>query len=242
MTTSSSSSGEGSVTFSLRELVRLEEERANEQRVAELRGRQAEESARATAEQQQRDEAARRELAERAGIEAARREVELRAAADERERQRRHEAELARMAQPAPAAAPEAIPQAEEPRPGKLLGALAITPSVVLGAALVAYFGVLAPSVRAEQARSSHEATSKDHESGELRARLGESEQTIASLRRDLARSEARVGMLEAPAATPAAHALPSPPTGGHATHKAKPPLLDCAPGSKDPLCGNLDP
>lgn len=103
-----------SVSFSLRELKKLEDERIErEERAraddasriararadADARDRQARERAEAEEREarrrQEQDELLKREALQRAALEQTRLEVEVRARADERERERRHEIELA---------------------------------------------------------------------------------------------------------------------------------------------------
>lgn len=121
----SSQRREESVRVSLRELMKLEEERLARERAdraavaaeAERRRAQAEEEARARTEEvrlreereerARRDDEARREALVKFSVEQARIEVEARTRAEEIERRRRHERELAAEAQRgAPASAP----------------------------------------------------------------------------------------------------------------------------------------
>jgi DNA repair exonuclease SbcCD ATPase subunit len=248
---------EGSVTFSLRELARLEQERVDDARAAAPRHRELAAEARARAErrasderlakerqeaearreqaQREREEQARLDAIERAIVERALKEAQERAAAEERERQ--HERDL-RLA------------SARRDHHGRRLARWVAFQTaaflVVLAAGTVAYAGFLAPS--ADRALSAAKAS------------VAERDEEIVGLRRQIAALEARATRdradLDQEIQNSAALTLALDKAhqdldalrrqrGGRGVGIAEPPKVvglntHCDPTLGDPLCGNL--
>lgn len=194
-----------SVSVSLKELMKLEDERVSDEKrardaealaarrareEAERREREAAEARlRAEAEDRERaklretEEEARREAMTRAAVEQARISVEARARAEEAERERRHEIELARI-------------RAESAKKGGLgawIGGGVAGASIAAVASLVLHFGVASPraervalgledrAARAEQ-RANEAELSAEHE----RARAAKAEADLAAAKKEL--------------------------------------------------------
>lgn len=194
---------EGSVTFSLGELLKLEDERvageARERseceqalvdaRVEAARRERADEEARARAEEEalaqrrrtELEEMARREAMQKATVEQARLEVEARTRADERERERRHELDLMtrRTAEPKPTGI------------GALLGATGLGGGLMLAVTLVIHFGVTQP---ANERRFSE----LDLRAGSAEQKVIEADKMIDDQRKHLAVLEKNKTALEA--------------------------------------------
>lgn len=237
-----------SVTFSLRELRELEEERiAREQRaaqeaaaqaararqLAEQRAREQAERAAAEAREAARrtelEELAKREALQRAAVEQTRLEVEVRARADERERERRHEIEIARI-------------RAVTERPGfglAALGGAAAVGAVLAGfAAFAVHMTAVAPahakrvadlerSVSAEQLRAQGATGEADRE----QKRAADLERRASELRAEIDRKK------------PCPASPPTTPKGGAPGGSSHPKRVEpigpvCQPG--DPLCPTI--
>jgi hypothetical protein len=144
-----------SVQFSLHELMRLEDERiAREKRdreaaeaaaiaareASERREREERERAIAATHERERtlrfEEEARREAMSRAAVEQARISVEARTRAEESERERRHELELAKLR----------MDVARPHGPGLLLGSGAVGAALAFAVCGAAYFGEIRPA------------------------------------------------------------------------------------------------
>ena len=184
-----------SVTFSLRELRELEEERlaresrAREEDAARIEAARRDGERRARdekerAEAARRDEAAKHEALQRAAIEQTRLEVDVRAREGERERERRHEVEIARL-------------RAETQKPGfglAALGGAALVGGVTAGfAAFAVHMALLAPAaeqrIGAVERSASAERQRADVARDDLereRRRAAELERQSAQLRSDL--------------------------------------------------------
>jgi colicin import membrane protein len=195
----SAASRDESVTFSLRELRELEEDRlarearAREEdaarveaarRETERRSREEAETAAAAREAARRDEAAKHEALQRAALEQTRLEVDVRAREGERERERRHEVEIARL-------------RAETQKPGfglAALGGAALVGGVTAGfAAFAVHMALVAPaaerrigSVERDLATERRRAAVAQDDLERERRRATELERESAKLRSDL--------------------------------------------------------
>jgi hypothetical protein len=242
-----------SVTFSLQELERMEEERvraladaAQRERVMQERARldaeererserraqeEAEERARREVERGAREEAARIEAIHRATTEAARVEAEAKARAEAREAERRHELELERARLAAGGA------KARGPARAAIFGVV-----VAAGVAMSVHYGVMAPRERARATEADAAIASRDVAIADLRAHAEATDARVRALEDDLATARADGEKLRAELdaarrpVTP--HVAPSRWTGPPRTVG---PRLDgfttCPAGSKDPLC-----
>lgn len=233
-----------SVSFSLRELQDLEEERlAREKRDASEReaaaSRAKEEAARRDAEalaakermdaeareeQRRRDleELARREAMQKAIVEQARIEVDAKTRAQERERERQHELELARLRA-----------QQGQTKPGLVIGAGLGSALFVLAGAFAIHLAVLKPSSEARIAALTDMATRAEARASEAERRSEEQKSRIAALESDLKASrDAKPAEPTKPGTTTQ---KPSRPHGGSATTPAQPKRAGC--DRLDPMC-----
>jgi hypothetical protein len=242
-----------SVQFSLKELLKLEDERLEEQtrerqareaatvreREENERRRRAEAEAQARAEAEAReqrnrielDELARREAMQKALVEQSRVEVEARTRADERERERQHELAIERLR--------------SESKTGTSIGSLAFAAAlgggVMLVVALGVQLGVVKPAAERRIAQLEQSVTIAEGKAQELGRRIDEQQRTIGERDRQLADAQSEINALKAkrPASpsgpTPGLHRLgPSPATTTQA------PQQDCLKG--DPMCYSLKP
>jgi hypothetical protein len=235
------SSREESVEFSLSELTRLEDERIRRiededaQRArAESEKRRAaiaEEAALKAAEHRaELDALAQREAMQKAIVEQARLEVEARTRADERERERRHEIELAKL---------RAERGHEKPPPEvlPLAGAALIGGVVATVVAIVIHVVLTAPATAARVAFL-------EHQRDEARTRGDELERTLDATRRAIAELENR----RSPAPNHAEREeapvkRPSRPNGPRAPRTEPPPPAPVSSTcDSDPLCGTIRP
>ncbi|AUX47216.1 carbohydrate-binding protein [Sorangium cellulosum] len=181
---------ESSVLFSLKQLMRLEDQRLREEREAAQRRALAEQEARRALERQalaeeearlraeeerrRREEAAAREEAARleairaAAVEKARVEAEQRARIEALEKQQEHERSLAALAG-----------DAQRRRLRRLVAAGSALGALVTAATLGLYLGKIRPD--AERARAEHAATRAQHE-----RRLAELEGDLAARERQI--------------------------------------------------------
>lgn len=242
---------EGSVTFSLGELMKLEDERvagearertAREQaivdaRVEAARRERAEEEARARAEEEasaqrrrtELEEMARREAMQKATVEQARLEVEARTRADERERERRHELDLMtrRTAEPKPTGI------------GALLGATGLGGGLMLAVTLVIHFGVTQPANERRFTELDLRAGTAEQKVIEADRKIENQQKHVAVLEKNKSALEAKIQELQTTANT-AKPPVPGKGGGGHAP--APPPRQperkteDCD-DKIDPMC-----
>ncbi|MFO0735402.1 MAG: hypothetical protein U0270_05965 [Labilithrix sp.] len=240
---------EGSVQFSLGELMKLEDERiaeqarereANERAVA-LAAAEAERQARLVEEARVRadqeaetrrrhaelDELARREAMQKATVEQARLEVEARARAEERERERRHELELqsARAAAPRPA------------NVGSLLAATGLGGVLMLVVTCVLHFGVTQPANDRRFAELELRASTAENKLLAADANAERSRKTIASLERKTAELEAENTRLTKDAASTPAIKKGAPPSAHPTVAPAKPKAETTCVDERDPMC-----
>jgi colicin import membrane protein len=242
-----------SVLFSLQELARMEEERVRTQARAESAAREtarraaeeaetrareaaeaeqrAREEARREIERQAREEAARVQAIREAAAEAARAEAFARVQAQEREKDRLHAIEVARVQASARG------PRAAAALSG-CLGAL-----LAAGIGMVVYFGVAAPAARAALAGARSEVASRDQTIDQLRLRAGASEASeralqvdIAALRDENTRIRADLDGLRSrvQGAHPSRHGVPAPTKRPDRTLDG---FTPCPPGVNDPMC-----
>jgi colicin import membrane protein len=244
-----------SVTFSLKELMKLEDQRVDEEkqaretrehaaqmaREAETRRQREELEARerADAEERQRarlremEEEARREAIQRAAVEQARITVEARTRAEEAERERRHEIEMQRMRA-------EAV---KKPGPGGFIGSALGGAAFSLAICLVMHFAVSKPASDkriAELDRAVVTAETRADELGrrveEQKARISDLEKSLATVPVDSTKPSA------APPKTPTPGPAPIKKNGPTTGQKPLSPFDTGAPcDPKDPLCGHID-
>jgi colicin import membrane protein len=249
-----------SVNFSLKELMKLEDERISQERQAreardlaakvardEAERREREElAARERADDEERERArfremeeeARREAMQRAAVEQARITVEARTRAEESDRERRHEIELQRMR----------AETVKKPGPGGYIASSLGGAAVALAVCLVMYFGVSKPTSDkriAELDRAVAGAEGRESELGrrvdEQKARIGQLEKSLTDMQEELGK---RPVVAATPPRTPAGPA-PGPKRGGPGSSsdssKGKG-ANDGPPCPKfDPLCFHID-
>jgi colicin import membrane protein len=197
MTSGPGSRREESTQFSLQELLRLEDERIEEQKReqrareaaklqdqadAEQRKREAaaaKERTDAEAAAQQRsaelDELARREAMQKAIVEQARLTVDVRARAEERELERRHEIELSRLAG-----------EAKTGRVLPLAGASLLGGAVMFVVMLGVQLGVTKPAQARREGELEYRITQAEARLGEESRRVEEQRRTIDQLEQKL--------------------------------------------------------
>ena len=248
-----------SVQFSLKELLKLEDQRIEEQArerdareaaaarasAEDERRRRAEAEAQARAAEEDRErqrrteleELARREAMQKAIVEQARLEVEARTRGDERERERRHEMEIARLRT-----------SKNSSSLGALVGASALGGGVMLMVTLGLHFGVQKPAGERHIAELREDITAAKGRADELARQLEEQRRLADERGRQLAdaRDQIRALAAKTPAAPPSPHARGklglTPSTSGAQTPAPtpapKPVEKDCLPG--DPMCFSL--
>lgn len=227
---------EESVSFSLRELTKLEEDRlareareAHEREAAAARAREEAARREATAREDERrkalDDLARREAMQKALVEQARIEVEARTRAEEAERERRYELELARLRG-----------EATRQGPGGYVASAAAGLVVAMLACAFAYVGAVKPAFERRTAELERSAAREGERAADLERRLEEARAALTAKERELA---------AAPSHDAPPTALPGPargptrgPTRRGGTRGSAPPApapTTCLPG--DPLC-----
>jgi hypothetical protein len=188
-----------SVNFSLKELMKLEDERIDqEKRAREAREQAAmaarqeaerktraelEANERAAAEERERarfremEEEARREAIQHAAVEQARITVEARTRADESERERRHEIELQRMR----------TETVKKPGPGGFIGSALAGAAFAFATCLVLHFAVAQPAAdkraAARVAELERAVASAESRANELSGRIEFQTKQIGSLK-----------------------------------------------------------
>jgi hypothetical protein len=236
------SSREESVEFSLTELTRLEEERirqaadekaahartAMEKEAARKRAAMEEEAARKAAERRaELDALAQREAMQKAIVEQARLEVEARTRADERERERRHEIELASL---------RLESAREKPSPGlvPLAGAALLGGFAAMAVAIAIHLLVTTPTTAARIAMV-------ERQRDDARARGDELERDAT--RRAMADLESRPAPSAAPSpARDEKPPRPARPNGPRPPRAEPPPAPVSSTCDMDPLCGTIRP
>lgn len=242
-----------SVQFSLKELMKLEDERIGEEKkardereAAEARTREetarrerealaAREREEADVRERQRremvEEEARREAMSRAAVEQARIAVEARARAEESERERRHEIELVRV---------RAETQ-KKPGIGGFIGSGLAGAGVVLLAALLVHFGMVKPASARRIAELEQGVAVVESRADQLSHQNAKQADELAATKRELDAAKALLAASPPPASkTPAT--APGGGKGPMVTPPVKPRLPDEKPcvDEHDPLCGTI--
>jgi colicin import membrane protein len=234
-----------SVSFSLRQLRELEDERVEQERKereaselaaaraqaeASSRAREAEQGARERARRLSLDDLARREAMHRAIVEQTRIEVEARGRAEGAERERRRELELARIR----AARPKT-------RPAALVASALAGMALSLAGAAAAYAGIAKPGAERrvaaieDAAREAGRAAERD-----LEALARDGDEKRRRLERALAAAEQRLAEVEGErrgASPPAPR--PRVPRSRSAPSTPLAPGTPCHP--RDPMCFSLE-
>jgi hypothetical protein len=237
-----------SVSFSLRELMKLEDERVRREReereqraLADARAREedrarvraeaeararAEEEARAEARRRELDDLARREAMHRAAIEQTRIAVEARPRGEEANREREHEIALARI-------------RAEGPR-GRPLAPLAAALGGAAVALLVAggaHLGLAKPAADRRAAELAAEISAESQRSDALAQLLFEQRTAASALEGELGQARGRLAALERE------RAVKPPPTSPPRLQKSRKTRAaqDVPCQSGDPMCFTLD-
>lgn len=257
MTGSSGRRDEQSVQFSLKELLKLEDERLEEQR-RELEARLAQEkrnaqteALRKAAEAQAQQEAiekeiaaqkaaeldalARREAMQKAVVEQARLEVEARTRTEERELERRHEIELARV---------RAQSVGEKNQLGRMAGSALLGGVVMLLVLMTIHFGVNKPAADRRSAEMQERLTSLEARVTEADRRAQDERKRGDDLQGQLDAANKRAlgvapkGIVERSSKpTTTAPVVRNPTVGGPPSPPASPPMV-CLKG--DPLCPTI--
>lgn len=248
-----------SVNFSLKELMKLEDERISQERQArearELATKTALEAAersareelaakdRAAAEERERarfremEEEARREAIQRAAVEQARITVEARTRAEESDRERRHEIELQRLR----------AETVEKPGAGGYVASALGGAAVTLALCLVMYFGVSKPASDRRIAELDRAVAGADGREAALgrrvddqKARIGQLEKSLTDMQDELSkRPPVQAAPPKGPG--PAGHKPGGTGAGTDSSRGGKGPN-DGPPCAKfDPLCFHID-
>ena len=247
-----------SVNFSLKELMKLEDERITEERQArearelavktareEAERREREELAakdRTAAEEQERarfremEEEARREAIQRAAVEQARITVEARTRAEESDRERRHEIELQRMR----------AETVKKPGPGGYVASALGGAAAALALCLVMHFAVSRPASDKRIAELDRAVAGAEGREAELGRRVDDQKARIGQLEKTLSDTQDELSKRPAVVATPPKPAGPAGPkhggTGTGADSSKGKGLNDGPPCAKfDPLCFHID-
>jgi colicin import membrane protein len=250
--TGSSGQRDQSVRFSLKELMKLEEERVAQQKSegeareraareakaeAERRERletEAREHARAEEEAKRRraesEDVARREAMQLAIVEQARVEVEARERAAERDRERRHELELRKVK----------MTSSSSPTMARTLLSAFVGAIVMAGFALGLHIGIAKPSSDRQIAALTQTLAAADQRAEDADRRATEQGRTIEDLRNgsreqaaEIARLKKELAAAKKPSTSPGRNNGPKSGTtqGAHSTE----PSEDC--DRRDPMC-----
>jgi colicin import membrane protein len=240
-----------SVSFSLKELMKLEDERIDQEKQASAARERAAKAARDEAERRERaalaaqaaaeaaeredarrrerEEEARLEAIQRAAVEQTRITVEARTRAEEAERERSHERELSRMR----------LEAQRRPGLGALVGSGLAGVALALAAFLVFFFGAAKPAADRRIAELDGTAAAAQARATSLERRVDEQSSQLALLGKQLEATRAQLAAAEA--AKPPA---PAPTTRGGAGPTAPPvrkpvkeaPCID----PRDPMCFDI--
>ncbi len=240
-----------SVQFSLKELLKLEDQRVMEQarerdareaaaareRDEAERRRQADAAAAARAEEEERErkqrseleELARHEAMEKAIVEQARLEVEVRARTEERERERRHEIEIERL---------RSVSKKGPSLGAPLVLAAGLGGGVMFLVALAIHLGVHEPSVAARVAELQRRADALEARADDVARQRDEQKRFVGERDAQLADLQTKLAALATKPAAP-----PGPIKLGHTTTlRGKVPEKEkevpCLQG--DPMCFSL--
>lgn len=245
-----------SVNFSLKELMKLEDERISQEREArearEFAAQTAREDAarrerveleareKSAAEERERarfremEEEARREAIQRAAVEQARITVEARTRAEESDRERRHELELQRMR----------AETVRKPGPGGFIASALGGAAACLAISLVLHFSVTKPAADLRIAELDRAVAAADGHANGLSRRVEEQSARIKKLEDGLRDKEDELARARsAAAAKPPSGPTTLPVRGGGGPVKVKGGLNDGPPCANkfDPLCGHID-
>jgi colicin import membrane protein len=244
-----------SVNFSLKELMKLEDERISQERDArearELAAQAAREDAsrreraeleaqeRAAADERERarfremEEEARREAIQRAAVEQARITVEARTRAEESDRERRHELELQRMRS-------EVV---RKPGPGAYIASALGGAAGCLAIGLVLHFAVSKPAADLRIAELDRAVAAADGQANglsrrveEQSARIKKLEESLRDKEDDLAKARSALAAKPPPVTPPVTGRGGGGPVKGKGINDGPP----CA-NKFDPLCGHID-
>jgi hypothetical protein len=251
---SSGSKRDESVQFSLKELLKLEDERlaeqtreraANEVAIARERAeaaRRREEEAKATAtaekdaetrlRRSELDELARREAMQKAVVEQSRLEVEIRARAQERELERRHELELQRLRG-----------EGQKGQLGTLTISALLGGAVMLVVMLSIHFGVTKPTTDRRIAELQQNIATAETRSDELGRRADDQKRANETLEKKLSDAQAEIASLKNKSTTTTTSTTRTP--GVVTTRVITPPPPPPPPPEKvclagDPLCPTI--
>lgn len=241
-----------SVQFSLKELMKLEDERIGEEKKARDAREAAETRAKEEAAKREREalaarekaeadererarlrmveEEARREAMSRAAVEQARIAVEARTRAEESDRERRHEIELVRV---------RAESQKKAPIGGFVGSALAGAGLVLLGA-LVVHFASVKPANDRKLAELTQSAAVADARADQLSRQLNKQADDLASMKRELDAAKAQLATAPTPPPKTATPIGGSKVPIGVAPPKPKLPEEKPCANEHDPLCGTI--
>lgn len=198
-----------SVTFSLRELMQLEDDRIARERASQEARRSSEQAAKLEAERRAEDariakekadadererarlreveEVARREAMSRAAVEQARIEVEARTRAEEAERERMHERELARLR----------IEHTPRMAVGPIVGSGVAGLALALVASVGLYAGSLKPASDRQLAERDRAVVESSERSSELSRRVDELGRVKESLEAQLRDANREIASLK---------------------------------------------
>jgi colicin import membrane protein len=187
-----------SVSFSLKELMKLEDERITQERQAREAHQLAAKAARDEAERREREELAakdraaeeererarfremeeeaRREAIQRAAVEQARITVEARTRAEESDRERRHEIELQRLR----------VKTVEKPGPGGYVASALGGAAATLALCLVMHFAIWRPGSDRRIAELDRAVAGADGREAELGRRVDEQKMRIGQLEKSI--------------------------------------------------------
>ena len=239
-----------SVTFSLRELEKLETERLEKERREELAAimraekaeadeRRREADALAAKEEEHRvarlaeiELEARREAQARAAVEQTRIEVEARTRAQESDAERRHEIELARIRR-----------EGEKRTPvGLVVGSGAAGAILAVAACMAAYFGATRPAVDRSMASLESVAARANDRSQRLESDKAAEQKKVAELEADLREAKQSIASLQANRPLPPKKIDPPIPAfaPSHPVTAPKPNVdaIDACRNNPDPMCG----
>ncbi len=202
-----------SVSFSLKELMKLEDERIDQEKQSREARERSAKLAREEAEQREkaalaarekaeaderervrlreREEEARLEAMQRATIEQTRITVEARTRAEESERERSHERELQRMR----------IEAHKKPELGALIGSGLAGIAVALAAFMVFFFAAAKPASDRRIAELDNNVVSAEAHANALDRQVGDQNTKLAALTKEL--EDARKALAAAPAPSP---------------------------------------
>ena len=244
-----------SVSVSLKELSKLEDERIDQEKRARLarersammahedalRRERAELEAREKAEaderervrRAEREEEARLEAMQRGAVEQARITVEARTRAEESERERSHERELQRMR----------LETQKKPELGAYIGSGLAGSGLALAAFLILFFAVARPATDRRIAELDRAVASADDRAGTLERRIEEQNTKLLGVTKELEAARAKLATALAPPPPKAALPTGKGGPGGQVPLKKDPkddkPCIDhdplCAPGFRIP-------